>query len=261
MIEGIYTSDTGLIASQQALDVTSNNLANLNTTGFKLNQVRFQDLIYTTIQQPGPTAAPGSSPTGTQLGHGVVLSSTAKSFTQGPLANTGVPLDLAVSGNGFFKLALPGGGVVYTRDGSFQLDSMGRIVSAQGFLLQPTITVPPGTTSISVGTDGTVTAFVGATPQVVGQITLTLFVNPPGLTAVGNNQFAASSSSGSPVTVTPGQNGAGIIEQGFLEGSNVNPTTELTNLLIAQQTFVFNSEAIQIASQMLLTTAELVALA
>jgi flagellar basal-body rod protein FlgG len=263
MIEAIYTSDTGVIASQGFLDVTSNNLANLNTTAFKENQVRFQDLFYNTLSAAGHSAAVGSPPVATQLGHGVQISSTAKSFTEGPLENTGLPLDLAINGNGFFQLSVPGGGVRYTRDGTFHLDPTGRLVSAQGFLLQPPITVPPGTTQITVGTDGTVTVFTQSapsTPRVIGQITLVTFANPQGLIAVGNNQFAASPNSGSPVTAVPGTGGTGTIQQGFLEGSNVDVTTELTNLLIAQQTFVFNSEAIQIASQMLLTTAELVSL-
>jgi flagellar basal-body rod protein FlgG len=262
MIQAINTSSTGLNASQALLDVTSNNLANLNTTGFKANQVAFQDLFYASVTGPGAaTGQVASAPVGTQVGLGVRLAGTAKMFTQGPLQNTGQPLDVAIQGNGFFQVTRPDGSVAYTRDGSFRLDPSGRLVTADGSLVQPSIVVPPGATAVTIAADGTVTANVGGSSvsaQVVGQLTLVNFPNAPGLTSVGNNLYAASAASGNPTTAVPGQGGTGTLAQGLLEGSNVNPTTELVNLLIAQQTYASNTRAILIASQMLSDTVDLI---
>jgi flagellar basal-body rod protein FlgG len=249
LVQAINVSDTGLNASQSQLDTAGNNLANLNTTSFKANQVRFQDLFYITLVAP---SFPGPA-VGTQLGSGVRLSSTDKQFTQGPLISTGVPLDVAIDGQGFFQVLRPDGSTAYTRNGTFQVGPNGQLRTADGFLVQPPITIPPGTTQINIATNGTVSVRIGNsnTFQTVGQITLVVFANPPGLTAVGNNLYLASPASGSPVKVVPGQGGAGLIRQGFLEGSNVDAATELTDLLIAQQTFVANATAIQVANQML----------
>ncbi len=232
MIEAISASTTGLSAAQTLLDVTSNNLANINTTGFKTAGVGFQD--------------------------GVAVASTDRSFAQGPLQSTGNPLDVAIQGNGFFQVVRPDGSAAFTRDGSFRLDATGRLVTADGSLVQPPITVPPGTTSITVGADGTVTAAVGGSSQVLGRLTLVQFPNAPGLIGLGGNLYAASAASGSPAAAVPGQGGTGTLVQGFVEGSNVNPTTELVNLLIAQQTFVANSQAIIASNQMLTDTVGLV---
>jgi len=261
MIEAILTSDTGLNASQSQLSTAGNNLANLNTTGFKANRSEFQDLIYTALTVPGAAGTPGSPPVGTQIGQGVRLGSTDKEFGPGPLQNTGRGLDVAIDGNGFFQVKSPGGQALYTRGGPFQLDPTGRLVTSDGYLVQPPIVVPANATSISIGADGTVsvvTANAPNTTQVVGHLTLVRFANPPGLSALGNNLYAATSASGSPVTGTPGQAGTGALRQGFLEASNVDPTTELANLLIAQQWFVANGHAVQSASEMLSKTAELV---
>ena len=253
MIEAITASNTGLDASQDQINTASNNLANLNTTSFKANRTLFQDLLYTTLQQS------------TQLGRGVSLSSTDKLFGEGPLANTGNSLDVAFDGNGFFQVKLPDGSTAYTRNGTFLVNVDGQLVTSDGFLLQPPIRVPTNYTAISIATDGTVSVTTPSSPntfQKVGQLTLTRFANPPGLTSIGNTLYAVSPASGSPVTGSvPGQSGSGLLRQGFLESSNVDPNTELTNLLIAQQTFSANSQAIVVANDMLLTTAELVALA
>jgi flagellar basal-body rod protein FlgG len=254
MIEAISTSNTGLNAAQTLLDVTSNNLANLNTTGFKAGAVGFQDLLSVAVQGPGPSSA------GLQVGRGVAVASADKSFAQGPLQITGRSLDVAIQGNGFFQVSRPDGSVAYTRDGSFHLDPSGRLVTADGSLVQPAIFVPPGVASIQIAADGTVTALPpGATaPQVLGQLTLVRFPNPPGLISLGSNLYAASAASGSPTTAVAGVGGTGTLAQGFLEGSNVSPVTELVNLLIAQQTFAANSRAIVVANEMLTDTVSLV---
>jgi len=251
MMRALWTAASGLEAQQFSMDVLSNNLANTNTTAFAANQVSFQDLFSAAIA--GPSAA-GSL----QLGRGVLVSATNKTFAQGPLQNTGGPLDVAIEGNGFFQVTQADGAAAYTRDGSFQVDAGGRLVTAAGLPVQPAIVVPPGATSISIATDGTVTATIAGSPRTVGQLTLIRFPNPPGLTSLGGNLYAASAASGNPTTAVPGQGGTGTLVQGFLEGSNVNPTTELVNLLIAQQTFAANSQAIVAANQMLIDTVGLV---
>jgi flagellar basal-body rod protein FlgG len=247
MIEAISTSSTGLNAGQALLDVTSNNLANLNTMGFKGSQVGFQDLLYV------------SGAAGLQVGRGVQVSSADKSFAQGPLQNTGSPLDVAIQGNGFFQVTRPDGTTAYTRDGSFQVDPNGRLVTADGSLVQPPIVVPPDASAITVGPDGTVSAVVGSAATPVGQLTLARFPNPPGLTALGGNLYAASAASGNATTAVPGQGGTGTLAQGFLEGSNVNPAGELTNLLIARQTVAVNTRAIVVEDQMATDTLSLIA--
>jgi flagellar basal-body rod protein FlgG len=249
LIQAIGASNTGLDASQSELDNAGNNLANINTTSFKANRLGFQDLLYLTLKPPAPPA-----PVGIQAGEGVKLSSTDKQFTQGPLTVTGVALDIAIEGNGFFQVKRPDGSLAYTRNGNLQVGPNGQLRTSDGFLLQPPITIPPDATQISIGPDGTVTVVAGGVSRTVGQITLVNFANPPGLTAVGTNLYLASPASGSPVKSVPGQGGTGLIRQGVLEGSNVNAVTELTNLIIAQQSFVANATAIQIANQMLEST-------
>jgi flagellar basal-body rod protein FlgG len=252
LIAAIAAGNTGLNANQSQLDTAGNNLANLNTTSFKANQVQFQDLFYVTLNYPTFPA-----PVGEQLGAGVRLSSTSKQFTQGPLENTGQQLDVAIDGNGFFQVLRPDGSTAFTRNGTFQVAPTGQLRTADGFLLQPAIFIPPNASQINIATNGTVTVVVGGVTQTLGQITLVDFANPPGLTAVGTNLYLASEASGKPVTSGPGTGGTGLLRQGFLEGSNVDAATELTNLLIAQQSFVFNSQAITVANQMLQSTAAL----
>jgi flagellar basal-body rod protein FlgG len=261
MIEAINTSNTGLQASQSLLNVAGNNLANLNTTGFKANRVTFQDLLYAFVAGTGSGNALGPTPPGgSDFGRGVKLASTDKLFGQGPLQNTGNALDVAINGSGFFQVTRPDGTAAFTRDGAFQVDALGRLVASDGSLVQPTIVIPPLTTAINIAADGTVTVLTSNsnTPITVGRLNLVQFANPPGLIALGTNFFTASPASGQPVTTVPGQGGAGTLVQGILEGSNVDPTTELTNLLIAQQSFAFNSQAIVVENQMLQATTALV---
>jgi flagellar basal-body rod protein FlgG len=257
MIQAIYTGNTGLRGTQTFIDVTGNNLANINTNGFKTGRVNFADLVYRTVQAPGaPTGQGTLSPIGTQFGFGTIADSTELIVTEGPLQNTGGSLDVAINGNGFFQLALPGGGIGYTRDGAFQVGPTGRLLGPNGEALLPPITVPAGAT-VSISANGTVTATLPGPPTTsvfLGQLTLAKFPNPPGLTSMGTNVFAASPDSGTPTVVVPGQGGAGTLQQGFLEGSNVDQTTELTNLIIGQQTFAANSETITVANEMLLDT-------
>ena len=257
MILAITTANTGLDASQDQIDTAGNNLANLNTTGYKANRVLFQDLLY--LNGPAPTPA---GPSGLELGAGVNLSSTDKLFGEGTLTNTGRTLDVAINGSGFFQVKKPDGSIAYTRAGSFQINANGQLVTSDGFIVQPPITVPTNYTAISIGTNGVVEVTTPTQPvfQKVGQLTLARFANPPGLTGVGTNLFVPSSASGSAVIDVPGQGGTGILQQGFLEGSNVDPVTELTNLIVAQQTFAANSQVIVAASELLQATTELVAL-
>jgi flagellar basal-body rod protein FlgG len=214
----------------------------------------FEDLLYQTLRQPGAQSTQQTQvPSGLQLGTGVRPVATARIFTTGNLQNTGNPLDLAVNGNGFFQVTLPDGSVSYTRDGAFQLDNQGQMVTSNGYPLQPTITIPPNAVSITIGSDGTVSVLAaGATaPTQVGQIQLANFINPAGLQARGENLFLETAASGTAQTNVPGTNGLGALNQGFVETSNVNVTEELVNLITAQRAFEINSRSIQSSDQML----------
>ena len=254
MIRSLWVAKTGLEAQQTNVDVISNNLANVSTNGFKRQRPVFEDLLYQTLRQPGAQSTQQTQvPSGLQLGTGVRPVATARIFTTGNLPNTGNPLDLAVNGNGFFQVTLPDGSVSYTRDGAFQLDSQGQVVTSNGYPLQPTITIPPNALSITIGSDGTVSVLAaGATaPTQVGQIQLANFINPAGLQARGENLFLETAASGTAQTNVPGTNGLGALNQGFVETSNVNVTEELVNLITAQRAFEINSRSIQSSDQML----------
>ena len=254
MIRSLWVAKTGLEAQQTNVDVISNNLANVSTNGFKRQRPVFEYLLYQTLRQPGAQSTQQTQvPSGLQLGTGVRPVATARIFTTGNLQNTGNPLDLAVNGNGFFQVTLPDGSVSYTRDGAFQLDSQGQVVTSNGYPLQPTITIPPNALSITIGSDGTVSVLAaGATaPTQVGQIQLANFINPAGLQARGENLFLETAASGTAQTNVPGTNGLGALNQGFVETSNVNVTEELVNLITAQRAFEINSRSIQSSDQML----------
>lgn len=254
----LYASNTGLQAASSFLDVVSNNLANVTTTGFKTQQTTFQDLLYIG-ERPGATTAQGvTPPVGTQIGTGTAVDATTGLFTQGGLTQTGVPLDVAVSGEGLFAVTLPDGTLGYTRAGNFTADVTGTLVSSDGFRLADGITLPPNATSVSISTTGVVTAATPDGDQQIGTITLTRFTNPAGLVRVGNTTFVAGPSSGDAVTGAPGAGGFGTLNQGFLEQSNVELTSELVNLLIAQRTFAFNAQAIQIENQVIQATTDLI---
>lgn len=260
MFRSLFTASTGMHAQQLNVDVISHNLANVNTTGFKKGRAEFQDLLYQTIIQPGAPSNDGTQyPTGIQVGLGVRPIAVAKFFTPGDLLNTGNSLDIAIDGEGFFQVTLPDGTVAYTRAGNFRLDRDGRIVTNDGYPLEPGITVPADATQITVGADGRVTVMQPGTvaPVEIGTIEIARFINPGGLKSIGRNLFIETDSSGAPVTGAPGTEGRGILIQGFLEMSNVNIVEELANLIIAQRAFEINSRAVQTSDEMLQTVSAL----
>lgn len=261
MIRSLYTSATGLNAQQTVVDNTANNIANVNTNGFKKGQADFQDLLYITERVPGADAAQGLQvPTGVQVGNGVRIAGITKVFTQGSIIPTGNPQDIAIQGDGFFSITLPNGDTRYTRDGAFRRNATGNLVTNDGFLLNPQITIPADATQLIVGVDGTVSVTVpgSTTPSPVGQIALTRFPNPSGLSAEGRNLFAETPSSGAATAATPGQGGTGTLVQSALERSNVDIVTELVNLILAQRAYEFNTRAIQTADNMLESTTSLI---
>jgi flagellar basal-body rod protein FlgG len=255
MMRALFSAATGMQAQQFNLDTISNNLSNVNTTGFRANQARFQDLIYQELRAPGAPVGASVVPVGQDVGLGAKVGSSAKIFTQGTLVETDNPLDVAIQGDGFFQVTLPDGTTAYTRDGSFKMDANGTLVTSDGYLLQPQITVPAQAINVSVNTDGTVTALLpGQTqPQQVGQINLARFVNNAGLSASGQNLYTQTAASGAPTVSQPGINGAGTLQGGYLENSNVSVVTEIVNMIVAQRAYEANSKAITTADQMLQT--------
>ncbi len=254
MIRSLYTAATGMSAQQVNMDVTANNLANVNTTGFKKSRADFQDLLYQTIRVAGATQGQGVElPTGVQVGLGTRLAATQKVFTQGDFQTTGNELDMVIEGKGFFQVTLPSGEVAYTRDGSLKMDGEGRVVTSDGYPIDPEISIPSGATSISVGKDGTVSVkLAGQTePEDAGQIQLVNFLNPAGLESMGGNLYRVSAASGEPIVGTPGQDGLGTLAQGTVEMSNVKVVEEMVNLIIAQRAYEVNSKAIQASDEML----------
>lgn len=252
--QSMWIAKTGLEAQQTRMTVISNNLANVNTTGFKRGRAVFADLLYQNVRQPGgQTSQDTQLPSGLQLGTGVRTVATEKTFTQGSLVQTASNLDVAIQGRGFFQILMPDGSVAYTRDGSFQTDAQGQLVTSSGYQVQPAITIPANTQSITIGTDGTVTATVaGSTsPTNVGSIQLSDFINPTGLQPVGENLFKESAASGTPQTGTPGLTGLGTLVQASLESSNVNVVEELVNMIETQRAYEMNSKAISTADQMM----------
>ncbi|MBI1849938.1 MAG: flagellar basal-body rod protein FlgG [Planctomycetes bacterium] len=257
MIKALYTAATGMKAQQLSVDVIANNLANVNTSGFKKSQIDFQDLLYVSYQRPGLDVAQGfQAPTGLQVGSGSKAVATTKIFTPGTLQGTGRNLDVAIQGDGFFQVTLPDGTNAYTRAGSLQVDRDLNLVTSDGKRLVPAITLPSDTTDVTIGADGGVAVRTAGAPNSqtqVGQITLVRFVNPAGLSSRGANLFEESPASGSPQTVTPGTQCAGELQQGFLEGSNVDVVTELVGLITAQRAYEINSRAIRTTDEMLST--------
>jgi len=254
MIRSLWIAKTGLDAQQTQLDVTSNNLANVATNGFKRARAVFEDLLYQTLRQPGASSSAQTQiPSGLQIGTGVRPVATERIFTQGNLTQTGNSLDIAIQGEGFFQIQLPDGTVGYTRDGAFQKDSQGQIVTANGYPVSPAITIPSNALSISIGTDGVVTVLQSGspTPVQVGQIQLASFVNSGGLQSMGQNLFLETASSGTATPNTPGTNGVGLLNQGYVETSNVNVVEELVNMITTQRAYEINSRSIQTSDQML----------
>lgn len=254
MIRSLWIAKTGLDAQQTQLDVISNNLANVSTNGFKRSRAVFEDLLYQTLRQPGAQSSQQTTiPSGLMLGTGVRPISTEHIFTQGNLQLTGGPLDLAINGNGFFQIQMPDGTLAYTRDGSFQQDNTGQIVTSSGYALSPPITIPSNALTITVSRDGIVSITqpgTTATTQ-VGNIQLATFINNGGLQSVGENLYVETASSGAPTPNTPGQNGAGLLNQTYVETSNVNVAEELVNMIQTQRAYEMNSKAISTSDQML----------
>jgi flagellar basal-body rod protein FlgG len=260
MIRSLWISKTGLDAQQTQMDVLANNLANVNTAGFKRSKAVFEDLLYQNIRQPGAQSSQQTNlPTGLQLGTGVRPVATSRVFTQGNLQQTGNNLDMAINGNGFFQVQMPDGATGYTRDGSFRLDAQGQLVTSNGYSLVPAITIPANAQSVTIAQDGTVSVTQPGTPAPtqVGTIQLANFVNAAGLASVGQNLFTESGSSGSPSTGNPGANGHGTLSQGYIETSNVNVVEELVSMIQTQRAYEINSKAIQTSDQMLQKLAQI----
>ncbi|GAB3375219.1 flagellar basal-body rod protein FlgG [Spongiibacter taiwanensis] len=254
MNSSLWVAKTGLDAQQTRMQVTSNNLANANTTGFKRDRASFEDLLYQNQRQVGgQTSQQTRSPSGLAVGTGVRVVSTEKIHQQGSMNQTGNSLDLAIQGRGFFQIRMPDGSMAYTRDGAFQLDDQGQLVTNTGNIVEPGITVPQGTQSITVGSDGVVSALIAGetTPLQIGSLQLADFVNASGLQARGENLYLESASSGAPQTGTPGLTGMGTVAQGALEGSNVNVVEELVNMIETQRAYEMNSKAISTSDQMM----------
>ena len=260
MINSLWISKNGMEAQQTQLDVISNNLANVSTTGFKRANAVFEDLMYQNLRQVGAAANEQSTlPTGLQLGLGVRTVATSRSFIQGSLQQTNNQLDLAINGGGFFQVTMPDGTLGYTRDGTFQVNSAGQLVNSSGLAVANGITIPAGAKNVSVASDGTVSVTVSgsATPQTVGTIAMATFINPAGLEPKGQNIYAETAASGTPTSGTPGANGLGLIMQGYLETSNVNVVQELVSMIQTQRAYELNSKAVQTTDQMLQKLAQL----
>jgi flagellar basal-body rod protein FlgG len=254
MIRSLWIAKTGMESQQTKLDAVSNNLANVATNGYKRAGVVFEDLMYQNLRQAGSATSEQSTlPTGLQIGLGVRAAATSRNFSQGTLNQTSNNLDMAIEGNGFFQIQMPDGTTGYSRDGAFQLDANGQLVTQSGYAVQPGITIPANARTVSVGKDGSVSVTLPqqATPQVVGQIQLASFVNPAGLEALGGDVFAETAASGTPNAGAPGANGLGTVRSGFVEGSNVNVVEELVTMIATQRAYEMNSKAIQTSDQML----------
>lgn len=260
MIRSLWIAKTGMEAQQTQLDTISHNLSNVATNGYKRSHAVFEDLIYQNLRQTGANSTEQTQlPTGLQVGLGVRAVATSRIFSQGNLQQTTNNLDLAIKGNGFFQIQQPDGTTAYTRDGSFQLDANGQIVTNNGYTLLPGITVPANAQSLTVGADGTVTVTVpgNAQPQNLGQIQLANFINPAGLEPRGQNLFTETASSGAPNAGAPNANGMGALQQGFVETSNVNVVEELVQMIQTQRAYELNSKAVQTSDQMLQKLAQI----
>jgi len=253
MLRSLWIAKTGMESQQINIDVISNNLANVSTNGFKRSRPVFEDLIYQTLRQPGAQASQQTQvPSGLQVGTGARPVATERIFLQGNLQQTGNSLDMAIQGNGFFEVQLPDGTLAYTRDGAFQVNNEGTVVTANGDILQPQITVPADAVSIDIAKDGTVTITQPNNTTVTqGPIQLTSFINPAGLQSLGDNLYLETVASGTPNASNPGVNGLGTLQQGFVETSNVNVVEELINMITAQRAYEINSKSIQASDQML----------
>lgn len=254
MNPALWAAKTGLDAQQTRMTVVSNNIANVNTTAFKRGRAVFEDLLYQNVRQAGAQSSQDTQlPTGLYLGTGVRVVATEKLYSQGSLSTTGENLDIAIQGRGFFQVLMPDGTLAYTRDGSFQIDSQGALVTSGGYAVQPPVTIPDNAVSVTIGADGTISAgVVGQTaPQVIGQLQIADFINAPGLQPRGENLVSETAASGTPQLGTPGLNGLGSLLQGSLESSNVNVVEELVAMIETQRAYEMNSKSISTTDQML----------
>lgn len=254
MNQALWIAKTGLDAQQTKMSTIANNLANAGTTGYKRSRAIFEDLLYQNVRQVGAQSSQDTQlPSGLMLGTGVRVVATEKLFTQGNLAQTDNLLDMAIQGRGFFQVLLPDGTQAYTRDGSFQVDDQGQMVTSAGYVMQPSVTIPENALSVNIGSDGTVSVRLPGSSAVsqIGTIQLADFVNPAGLQPVGENLYLESNASGSPQTGNPSLNGLGSVVQGYVESSNVNVVEELVNMIETQRTYEMNSKAISTTDQML----------
>ena len=253
MIRALRTAASGMTAQQLNVDNIANNLANVNTTGFKKAKVEFQDIMYQSLRKPGVQSAVGAvTPTALDIGYGARPVATTREYSVGTLQQTGNPLDIAIDGDGFFQVQQPDGTTAYSRDGSIKLTAEGRLATSDGYLLTPEITIPQDASSISIAVDGTVSVVQSGsnTPADVGQIELARFINPAGMSAIGHNLYQETPASGTPITGVPSEAGMGKLNQGYLEMSNVDVVTEMVNLIVAQRAYEINSKAIQTADDM-----------
>jgi flagellar basal-body rod protein FlgG len=261
MMRSLDIGATGMLAQQTNVDVISNNIANMTTTGYKRRRASFQDLIYQNIDRPGSTSSDAGTtvPTGIQLGLGVRTAGVYREHGQGALRITENPLDLAITGKGFFQIQTPDGDIAYTRDGTFQVNENGELVTIQGFIVDPGITIPDDATAIDINADGEVNVSLSGqtATQNVGQLQLANFINPAGLDAIGDNLYLETDASGSPTTGTPNQDDFGSIRQAAIETSNVNVVEEITNLITAQRAYEMNSTVISTSDEMLQTVSQL----
>jgi flagellar basal-body rod protein FlgG len=260
-MRALDTAATGMAAMDLQVQVIAGNIANMTTTGFKSQRAEFQDLLYEHVQRIGAQASEQGNilPVGIELGSGVKTVGTPRLMTQGSLAQTGNTLDVAIQGDGWFKIQMPDGTFSYTRDGSFQQDAQGRVVTAEGNVVQPTITIPPNASGLTINQQGQVSVTLPGTTtsSILGQLNLTRFANNAGLQANGDNLFTATPASGAPTDTVPGTDGAGTLQQGYLEQSNVEAVSEVSNLIAAQRAYEMNSKVITAADEMLQTTSQL----
>jgi flagellar basal-body rod protein FlgG len=260
MMRSLSTAATGMEAQQTRLDVTSNNIANVSTNGYKKQRAEFADLMYQTVRAPGAGApGGGTTPIGLEVGLGVRVSGVARMHSEGDIRQTGNQLDIAIEGNGFLQVNQPSGQIGYTRDGALKLDPEGRLVTSEGLPLVGDITIPPDATNVSIGADGKVSATVpgSATPVEAGQIELATFINPAGLAPQGRNLFLETPASGTAITGKPGESGIGSVQQGMLELSNVKVVEEMIDLIAGQRAYEVNSRVVKAADEMLQQTANL----
>jgi len=253
MMRALWTASTGMTAQALNVDVISNNLANVNTAGFKRGRANFQDLMYQQVSSPGSQNSAGNQvPSGVQVGLGVRTAGVSRIFSEGSFQQTGNPLDMAVEGRGFFQVQLPDGSLAYTRTGTFSVDSQGQLVTQDGYIVQPAMTIPADALSINIAQDGSLSVVQpGNVQTTIGQMELADFANPNGLTAIGHSLFQESQASGTPTTGSPGLSGLGSVAQGTLEMSNVNTVEEMVNMIAAQRAYEMNSKSIQAADEML----------